>query len=82
MLYMATRTQIYLTDEQRARLSERAHRQGVSMSQLVRDAVDSLLADEDDFETTFGAAPGIAGRVPPRSEWIAMAESSRKFGSA
>lgn len=66
---MATRTQIYLTDEQRARLAERAHRQGVPMSQLIREAVDALLANEDDLETTFGAAPGIADRMPSRSEW-------------
>jgi hypothetical protein len=66
---MATRTQIYLTDEQRARLAERARRQGVPMSQLIRDAVDSLLAGEDDLEMSFGAAPGVARRVPSRSEW-------------
>lgn len=66
---MATRTQIYLTEEQRVRLAERAHRQGVAMSQLIRDAVDALLASEDDFEMTYGAAPALAGRVPPRSEW-------------
>jgi hypothetical protein len=69
MVYMATRTQIYLTDEQRARLAERARRQGVPMSQLIRDAVDSMLIGEDDLETTFGAAPEIARRVPSRSEW-------------
>ena len=66
---MATRTQIYLTDEQRARLSERARREGVPMSQLIRDAVDTLLAGEDDIEASFGAAPNLARRVPPRSEW-------------
>jgi hypothetical protein len=68
---MATRTQIYLTDEQRARLAERARRQGVPMSQLIRDAVDSLLAAEDDVEATFGTAPQVARRAPPRSEWDA-----------
>jgi hypothetical protein len=69
MVYMATRTQIYLTDEQRARLSERAQHEGVPMSKLIRDAVDALLADDDDLETSFGSAPGLAERVPPRSEW-------------
>lgn len=69
VVYMATRTQIYLTDEQRARLAERARRQGVPMSQLIREAVDSLLAGEDDLDTTYGTAPGIASRVPSRSEW-------------
>jgi predicted DNA-binding protein len=69
MVYMATRTQIYLTDEQRARLTERARAKGVPMSQLVRDAVDSLLSVEDDLDATFGSAPAMAERVPPRSEW-------------
>ena len=69
MVYMATRTQIYLTDEQRARLRERAHATGVPMSQLIREAVDALLAEEDDLEATFGSSPDIAGRVPPRAEW-------------
>lgn len=66
---MATRTQIYLTDDQRARLIDRANRQGLPMAQLVRDAVDSYLATENDLDATFGAVPGIAERVPPRSEW-------------
>jgi|HubBroStandDraft_1064217.scaffolds.fasta_scaffold994420_1 hypothetical protein len=39
------------------------------MSELIRDAVDSLLAAEDDLEATFGAAPSIAVRVPSRAEW-------------
>jgi Ribbon-helix-helix protein, copG family. len=66
---MATRTQIYLTDEQRARLAERARAKGVPMSKLIRDAVDALLSTEDDLEATFGSVPGIAQRVPSRTEW-------------
>ena len=69
MVYMATRTQIYLTDEQRARLAERARATGVPMSQLIRDAVDALLSAEDDLEATFGSLPGLAARVPSRDEW-------------
>ena len=69
MVYMATRTQIYLTDEQRARLRERARANGVPMSQLIRDAIDSLLSGEDDLEATFGSSPGIGNRTPLRSEW-------------
>jgi predicted DNA-binding protein len=69
MVYMATRTQIYLTDEQRARLAARARARGVPMSQLVRDAVDALLAEDDDFDATFGSAPGLADHVPSRAEW-------------
>jgi predicted DNA-binding protein len=68
-MYMATRTQIYLTDEQRARLQQRARATGVPMSQLIRDAVDSWLSEEDDLTTTFGSSPDIGKRMPPRSEW-------------
>jgi hypothetical protein len=39
------------------------------MSQLIRDAVDTLLGAQDDLEATFGSAPDIAGRVPSRTEW-------------
>jgi predicted DNA-binding protein len=69
MVYMATRTQIYLTDEQRARLRERSRATGVPMSRLIRDAIDALLVAEDDLDATFGSAPNIAGRVPSRSDW-------------
>jgi predicted DNA-binding protein len=69
MMYMATRTQIYLTDEQRARLQERARATGVPMSQLIRDAIDALLSQDDDLEATFGSSPGIVKRIPQRSEW-------------
>jgi hypothetical protein len=69
MVYMATRTQIYLTDEQRARLAERARATGVPMSQLIREAVDALLSTGDDLETTFGSVPGLGDRVPSREEW-------------
>jgi hypothetical protein len=69
LMYMATRTQIYLTDEQRAQLAEQARAKGVPMSQLIRDAVDSFLGAGDDLDATFGSAPDIAGRVPTRAEW-------------
>jgi hypothetical protein len=69
MVYMATRTQIYLTDEQRARLAEQARKKGVPMSQLIRDAVDAWLTQDDDLEATFGSAPGIGARIPSRDEW-------------
>jgi predicted DNA-binding protein len=68
-MYMATRTQIYLTDEQRARLRDRARAQGVPMSQLIREAIDTLLAGQDDLDATFGSVPDLSARVPPRSEW-------------
>ncbi|MGC2191647.1 MAG: CopG family transcriptional regulator [Candidatus Dormiibacterota bacterium] len=66
---MSVRTQVYLTEEQRSRLAERGRQQGVAMAELVREAVDLLLGQEDDLEVTFGAAKGIRATIPDRSEW-------------
>lgn len=43
MMYLMTRTQIFLTDQQAAELRELAAREGRSLAELVRDAVDGLL---------------------------------------
>lgn len=77
MVHMATRTQIYLTDEQRARLSERAKATGRPVSELVRDAIDGMLAADDDLDATFGSAPGIGSRVPSRDEWERRGSTAR-----
>jgi len=68
----ATRTQIYLTGEQRERLDELGRRQGKTLAALVREAVDSYLEEADpDLERrlaeTFGVAPDL--EVPSRDEW-------------
>jgi predicted DNA-binding protein len=68
-MHMAVRTQIYLTEGQRAGLRERGRRQGKTMAQLIREAIDQALADEDAVDATFGSAPEIGRLVPPRSEW-------------
>jgi predicted DNA-binding protein len=73
VLYMAsTRTQIYLTDEQRRRLDARGRRTGAPMARLVREAVDAYLSDDTaDLESalneTFGSLPDL--EVPGRNEW-------------
>lgn len=72
VLYMAsTRTQIYLTTEQRRRLDERGRREGRAMASLVREAVDQYLAGTADPDTalgeTFGSLPEL--EVPSRDEW-------------
>jgi predicted DNA-binding protein len=69
MLYMAQRTQIYLRDEQRARLDELAQRRRLTMAEVVRRAIDAYLDADDDFDATFGAAPGLRAKVPSRDEW-------------
>ncbi len=68
----ATRTQIYLTAEQRERLDALRRRRGGSLAEQVREAVDLYLASEDaelapTLEATFGALPEL--EVPDRAGW-------------
>jgi len=74
VLYMAgaTRTQVYLTPEQRERIDALRKREGRSLAEVVRTALDAYLGVEHvDAETalreTFGALPGL--EVPSRDEW-------------
>jgi predicted transcriptional regulator len=77
MLYTAlemspTRTQIYLTAEQRRRLDELARRRGTTLAQLIREAVERYLETSGPdaavaLEGTFGSAPGL--EIPSRDEW-------------
>jgi len=72
-LYMAsTRTQIYLTDDQRKRLDLRGRRTGAPLARMIREAVDTYLADDEPdvqaaLDETFGTIPELD--VPPRREW-------------
>lgn len=72
-MYMgATRTQIYLTKEQRRKLDERRKRQGRTLAAVVREAVDEYLKNDEErrrevLTRTFGIDPAFT--VPPRSEW-------------
>jgi hypothetical protein len=68
VLYMAaTRTQIYLTAEQRRRLDERGRSDGLGLAQMIRAAVDAYLGQEADLrsalDSTFGSIPdlGVGG---------------------
>jgi predicted DNA-binding protein len=71
----STRTQIYLTAEQRKRLDELAKREGKSLAELIRAAVDRYLDEEshpkvdleEHLRRFFGSMPDL--EVPPRSEW-------------
>jgi hypothetical protein len=73
VLYMpTTRTQIYLTDEQRRKLDLRGRRTGAPLARMIREAVDTYLADDDadiqaSLDESFGTLPEL--EVPPRSEW-------------
>lgn len=72
-LYMAaTRTQVYLTAEQRRKIDDIRERDGRTLAQVIRDALDAYLESnhidaEKVLEETFGIAPDFT--VPPRSEW-------------
>jgi hypothetical protein len=72
LLYMATRTQIYLTEEQRAGLDELGRREKKKLAELIRQAVDDYLAEKrQDLQAalnqTFGLAPDAS--FPSRDEW-------------
>ncbi len=59
------RTQVSLTDEQMARLRREAHRRGVSLAAVVRDAVDRSVPDDeaarvDRLERALRAAGSVA----------------------
>ena len=66
---MAHRTQIYLSDEQRARLDDFAGRKHLTMAEVVRRSIDAYLELDDDIDSTFGVAAGIRATVPSRDEW-------------
>jgi hypothetical protein len=68
----SVRTQIYLTDEQRKRLDQRGRRSGAPLARMIREAVDTYLAEGEPnvqavLDDTFGTLPDL--EVPPRDEW-------------
>lgn len=73
VLYMPSiRTQIYLTDDQRRRLDLRGRRSGAPLARMIREAVDTYLADdhpdaEAALDETFGSLPDL--ELPSRDDW-------------
>lgn len=68
----ATRTQVYLTEEQRQRIDALAEAEGVTMAEIVRRALTFYLEGEAPDPTvalaaTFGTAPDAT--VPSRDGW-------------
>ena len=67
----ATRTQIYLTKEQRELVDQIAESEGLTMAEVVRRALEAYLVRVADpsgaLQATFGAAPDLD--VPSRDEW-------------
>jgi predicted transcriptional regulator len=68
----ATRTQVYLTPEQRRRIDELAASRALTMAEVIRLALDDFLEEqspnpEEVLASTFGAVPDI--EPPSRDEW-------------
>ena len=67
----ATRTQVYLTEDQRSRIDRAAAAEGLTMAEVIRRALDAYLDHEPDPATalasTFGAEPDA--EVPSRDGW-------------
>ena len=80
-LYMAaTRTQVYLTEDQRRQIEELRARDGRTLAEVVRAALDEYLATHGRLAAdkamaerqrvlneTFGSMPDL--EVPSREEW-------------
>ena len=68
----STRTQVYLTEEQRERIDTVTRAEGITLAEVVRRALDDYFdrqsADvEAALSATFGASPEAS--APSRDEW-------------
>lgn len=69
----AVRTQVYLTTEQRKRIDQMAARDGITLAEVVRQALDqyfdgSPVDQQVALNDTFGACSEMVS--PSRDEWI------------
>ncbi len=76
----STRTQVYLTREQRRKLESRRTRERETLAAVVRDAIDAYVGRDapadlrKTLDETFGIDPRF--RVPSRDEWKKRARRS------
>lgn len=82
-LYIMNRTQIYLDDEQTARLDERAAAEGTSRSMVIRRAVDVYLSQEAQDAAAWRAQwkkaiEGTAAIAPYLEEGVDYVEGIRR----
>jgi predicted DNA-binding protein len=82
VMYMgATRTQVYLSAEQRRKIDARRKREGKTMASIVRDALDAYLDRPSPsdvqkiLDLTFGSMPDLV--VPSRDEWERVRPAAR-----
>ncbi len=76
-LYTMRRTQIYLGEEQHAELARRAAAAGITVSQLIRGAIDDVLdqAEPDEqwrsgWRQAVAATAGIAPYLPEGTVYV------------
>jgi hypothetical protein len=59
------RTNLYITEKQVERLRQRAEKEGLSIAELVRRALDAFLAWDDPTYTPSSQAPNKERRLHP-----------------
>ena len=76
-LYIMRRTQIYIDESQGERLASIAVRSGMTMSGVIRAAIDSYLEQESSedarlvrFRAAVAEAAGVAPGLPPGEEYV------------
>lgn len=76
-LYIVRRTQIYIDERQGERLAEIAERDGLTMSALIRGAIDAYLDQSrtaavrmERFRTAVAEAAGTVPELPPGAEYV------------
>jgi ribbon-helix-helix CopG family protein len=75
--YIVRRTQIYLEEDQDARLERRAKEDGVTKSSLIRAAIDTYLQGPEErarslarWQAVLDEVAGIAPYLPPGKEYV------------
>ena len=68
----STRTQVYLTDDQRQRIDTLRRAEGITLAEVVRRALDDYFRRQSSdveaaLSATFGAVPDAS--APSRDEW-------------
>ncbi len=71
------RTQIYLTEEQHARIGARARDLGVSKAEVIRRVLDEALGIDDGVGARLAAVDASAGLLPDAPDWPVWLEAVR-----
>lgn len=75
-LYIVKRTQIYLDELQQRSLAQRASSSGMTRSALIREAIDTFLAADDQdgqlerLRAAVDAVAGTAPDLPPGEDYV------------